>query len=56
MTLTELLVSELPVNTLLEQLSEYIGDRQAQMLKEIVLVNNLEDKEVRDLIRQYLGE
>lgn len=46
MSLTNLLIENMIIETLLDNLHEYIGEEQATMLKEIVEVNKLEEQEV----------
>jgi polyhydroxyalkanoate synthesis regulator phasin len=54
MTLTELLIAELPLKVLLASLHDYIGERQAEMIKEIVAVNELSEDETKSLIKEYI--
>jgi hypothetical protein len=44
------------IETLLDNLHEYIGKEQASMLKEIVAVNELKEQEVRQLIKEYIKD
>lgn len=53
-TLTELLIAELPLKELLASLESYIGERQAEMLQETIKVNQLDETETRNLIREYI--
>jgi hypothetical protein len=54
--LTDLLIKELPIKVLLESLHNYVGEKQAEMIKEIVEVNQLPEEEVRELVKVYLYE
>lgn len=52
--LTELLILELDLETLLENIKDYVGKEQAEMLHEIIRVNQLKEEETRELIKEYI--
>lgn len=54
MTITEILIAEMDIQTLFVLLPNYMTEAQIDMIKETIEVNQLDEEETRKLIKELL--